>query len=159
MLRGGDGAHAAPLGFHLQPLPLSSSAMDRPLGHSAELPICARSEQDQCRPHPAVPPSSSSPRARCSPAAKPRHCLYLLENLISCISQLQSSRLDSWKSRKPVAAQALLHAGCSERGCVPPQESQHTQCPPQHSPALPWGHAWLVQDDAQLCRMMPSCAG
>lgn len=107
------------------------------------------------RPHPPVPPASSPPCACCSPAAKPRHSVYLLKDLISCIFQLQSSRLGSWKSRKPAAAQAVLHARCWESGSVAPQESQHTQHLPQHSLASPRGHAQLVQGDAQLCRVMP----
>lgn len=102
------------------------------------------------RPHRPVPPPSPH-RARCSPPAKPRHPVYLLEDLISCISQLQSSRLDSWKCRKP-AARAVLHAGRLGSGSAAPRESQYSQCPSQHSPALPQGHARLVQDDARLAQ-------
>lgn len=54
---------------------------------------------------------------------QPRHSLYLLADLISCISQLWSSRLDSWKCRKLVA-RVVLHAGGSESSSAAPEESQ-----------------------------------
>ena len=147
--------HAAPLGFHLQTLSLRGWVMDRPPGHGAELPTRARSGsrggavQDRC-----LSPSPS-PTSLLTPLRTLQPCrLYLLKDLISCISQLQSSRLDSWKSRKP-AAWAVLHTGHLGSGSAAPRESQRTRCPPQHSPAWPWGRARLVPGDAQLCRVMP----
>lgn len=52
--------------------------------------------QGQCPSHPPVP------------ASKPRNFDYPLQDLISCISQLQSGRLDSCKSRNLSEAQTAL---------------------------------------------------
>lgn len=97
----GDGVHVAPPGFTSKSLPA--------MGHGAELPAPARSGSwgSTCRvgarPYPPVPPAFP-----CSPASKPRNSDYLIKDLISCISQLQSDRLDSWKSRNPAEARAAL---------------------------------------------------
>lgn len=86
--------------------------------------------RDQCPSHPPVP------------ASKPRNSDYLLKDLISCISQLQSGGLDSWKSGSPAEAGAALQLGkwlCS-------------------SPAVTF--SWCPPSRAWHCHgAMPSCAG